>query len=147
MAGLDQGKLDREAAIGDLPLPHKAGLQTTGGIPPPAPGLGQGASAPCAPHLVPARGPSSPAMGSMVYLFSSAHPNTDTVLGLAHPPYLPLLILYVLVPFYLLGRGRAQAEDIPRCPGARLPRSVPFPLAGGRLNKDRNSRIACFIKG
>lgn len=30
MAGLDQGKLDWEAAIGELPLPRKAGLQTPG---------------------------------------------------------------------------------------------------------------------
>lgn len=30
MAGLDQGKLDWEAAIRELPLPRKAGLQTPG---------------------------------------------------------------------------------------------------------------------
>lgn len=105
MAGLDQGKLDREAAIGDLPLPYKAGLQSTGRFPPPAPGLGQGDSAPSLPHLVPARGTSSPTMGSMVYLFSPAHPNTDAVLGLGHPPSLPSLILYFLVPFLFIRQG------------------------------------------
>ena len=87
-------------------LPHKAGLQTAGGFPPPVPSLGQGDAALRLPHLVPARGPSSPHHGIHgLFILSQLPCNTDVILGLGHPPPLSSLALYVLVPFLFIGQG------------------------------------------
>lgn len=123
LAGLDQGKLDQEAAIRDLPLPHKAGLQTAGRFPPPAPSLGQGDSAPHLPHLVPAGGPSSPHHGIHgLFILPQLTCNTDIILGLGHPPSFPPLPCPVhpcpLFIYWAGGGVRAQADSL--CPGARV---------------------------
>ena len=87
-------------------LPHKAGLQTAGRFPCPAPSLGQGDAAPHLPHLVPARDPSSPHHRVRgLFILPQLPCNTDIILGLGHPLPLPALALYILVPFLFIGHG------------------------------------------
>lgn len=152
VAGLDQGKVDQEAAVGGLPLPRQAGLQTVGRFPPPTPSLRQGDSAPCLPCLVPARGPSSPHHGIHGLFILSHSPPTQTLsrawgILLPSPPS-PCPSLF---PFYLLGRGRGEGtgrRDSP-CPGARGGHSYcglsPFPWLGADLiKKETRALLALF---
>lgn len=148
---LTRASLTRKLPSGISLLP-KAGLQIAGRFPHPAPSLRQQDSAPRVPHLVPARGlPHPPWIHGLFILPCSSPTDADLGLGILLPSPPPSLCTF-LSPFYLLGRGRGEGtgrRDSP-CPGARwgqLPWSVPLPLAEGRLNKDRNSRAACFIKG
>lgn len=103
---LTRASLTRKLPLGICLCPTKLGSRTAGRFPPPAPSLRQGDSAPCLPRLVPARGPSSPHHGIHgLFILPQLTCNTDILLGLGHPPSLPSLALYILVPFLFIGQG------------------------------------------
>jgi hypothetical protein len=151
VARLDQGKLDQEAAIRDLPLPRKAGLQLQAGS---HPRSQPGARALSTWLPLPLAGSTTfltPNMGPMVYLFCPAHPQQtlswpwDVLL-----PSSPSLCTS-LSPFYLLGRGRGKGTGRKRFTvswGKGVTELMVYPPSPGwvgRLNKERNSRDDCFI--
>lgn len=152
VAGLDQGTLDWKLPSG-ISLPRAAGPQTAGRSPAPAPGRGQRDSAPHTGHLVPARGPSAPHHGLHGLFILPCSPPTQTpswAWGTLLPS--PPSPCTFLSPFYLLGRGRGEGtgrRDSP-CPEARWGHcycGLPPSPGWGRLNKDRNWKTACLLRG
>lgn len=82
----------------------------------------------------------------MVYLFSSAHPNTDTVLGPGHPPSLPSLILYLSLFIYWAGGGHRQ-KTFPVVLGQGYHGLSPSPWPGLDLIKTETRGWLALLKG
>lgn len=122
LARFDQGKLDQEAATGDLPLPHKAGLQNCRQVPTPcsqpkARGLSPLPAPPCAS----ARSFLTPPWDPWSIYSPPAHLQHRHSPGPGAPsfPPFPCPVHPCSLFIYWAGGGvRAQAEDSP-CPGAR----------------------------
>lgn len=120
VAGLDQVKLDQEAAIRDLPAPNSWAPDCRQVPPPCSQPRAMGLSSSRTPPRASARS-SAPHHGSMVYLFSPAHPQqmlTWAWESSVPPPLPPPSVLSCPLFIYWAGGGvRTQAEEIPHVPG------------------------------